>query len=203
MVGGLPDHLKRLALRVAQHEMGHYVVARVLGVPTSDVSLEIIGPIDGHRGEADVRLAQPLFSLRDVEMYLRRRVKVLYAGALAETLPARAPVKQVDNERAIKILRCPGNGAEQDYAKVRELIHLLRNVRQQGNELNATAIQAELDSLSHELWNEARQLVEKHAETIVGLAFNLASRVHEPKRKVAILQAELEALPAVKALTPE
>jgi hypothetical protein len=76
----LPYHLSDLARRVAQHEMGHYVIARAMGFRTGDVSIEIIGPIDGHRGAAEVTLPEPAATIDEVRTYLERRVIVLYAG---------------------------------------------------------------------------------------------------------------------------
>ncbi len=73
----IAPHLRDLARRVAQHEMGHYVVARLLGFQTGDVFIEIIGPIDGHWAGAEVILAEQLLSLQDVRCYLRRRIQVL------------------------------------------------------------------------------------------------------------------------------
>jgi len=106
---GLPDHLRQLAVRVAQHEMGHYVIARALGFCTGDVSLEIIGPIDGHRGGATIILPEAIRSIEDLCVYLERRIIVLYAGALAETLPGSAsPTKKVNTDKAREILGNPG-----------------------------------------------------------------------------------------------
>lgn len=198
----LPDHLSRLACRVAQHEMGHYVVARALGFRTGDVSIKIIGPIDGHHGTAAVTLPEETRSIEDLRVYLERRVIVLYAGGAAETLPGRgAPTKKVDVEETIKVIRNPGQGAEQDHAKARELIHILRNICRPDSDVGDNAIiQAELDELDAKLFSRAVELVEAHADTIVGLAANLASRIQAPKSIVKLEAAYLEALPSVQQI---
>jgi hypothetical protein len=201
---GLPDHLRRLAQRVAQHEMGHYVVARALGFRTGDVSIELTGPVDGHRGTAAVTLPQALRSLDDLRSYLERRVIVLYAGGAAETLPGPgAPTRTVDIEQAIKVIQNPGMGAEQDHAKARELIHTLRNVGRPDTDLgDEAAVQAELTALDQRLFTRAVELVEANADTIVGLASNLAARVPAIRSLVTLLAADLEALPAVRQIAP-
>lgn len=197
MKNGLPDHLRRLAVDVAKHEMGHYVVSKALGFGTGDVSLEITGLVDGHRGGADITLPTRLATQGDVESYLRRRVQVLYAGALAESLPENLIGGKVDNARAIEIIR-GGHGAEQDHAKARELVHLIRNIRQTtAHPGDEEAVQAELTALDEELWAQATCLVELHADMIVGLACNLANRVQALKQKVVWAGSEIDSLPPV------
>jgi hypothetical protein len=202
MNSDLPARLRELARHVAQHEMGHYVVARLLGFRTSDVSIEIIGPMNGHRGEAPVILTERLLSLEDVRCYVRRRIQVLYAGALAETLPpGQSPTKRVNIEEAKKIIETAGAGAEQDFAKARELIRILRNIQYQNEDIdNDSVIQPQIDAINNELWEAALSLVEKHAELIIGLAANLADRVKHTKERVVLEASYLENLPAVKGL---
>jgi len=195
------QHLRQNARPVAQHEMGHYVAARVLGFRTGEVSVTVQWP-DGHHGAATVTLPQSLSTLDDVRYYLRNRVQILYAGAAAETLPCNCTEKKVDSEKAIKIINNPGNGAETDHAKARELIHLLRDMEHSDCDVgDEVLVQCQLDNLSQELWNQAVALVELHADTIVGLAGNLSSRVQAPNEKIEITAQELENIPSVKALT--
>jgi hypothetical protein len=200
----LPDHLQRLARRVAQHEMGHYVVARALGFRTGDVSIEIIGPMDGHRGAAAVVLPKEVRSMDELRIYLERRVLVLYAGGAAETLPSQgAPIKTVDLEQAVKVIQNPGLGAEQDHAKARELIHVLRNISRPDTDVGDDAtVQAQLDELDKKLFNRAIELVEANADVIIGLAGNLAGRVQTTKSIVTLTAAYLEALPGVQQIVP-
>lgn len=199
----LPAHLSDLARRVAQHEMGHYVIARAMGFRTGDVSIEIIGPLAGHRGTAEITLPEPAGTIDEVRTYLERRVIVLYAGAAAETLPPQHPPskKVVDLQRAIEIIRKPGLGGEQDHAKAREFIHLLRNVLHSTTDtLDDVATRLELDALDAKLFGRAVELVERYSETIIGLGSNLSDRVTATKVIVTLPAAELEDLPAVKKI---
>jgi GTPase involved in cell partitioning and DNA repair len=103
----------------------------------------------------------------------------------------------VDNARAIEIIR-GGQGAEQDHAKARELVHLIRNIRAtSAHPSDQEAVQAELTALDEELWAQATWLVERHADMIVGLACNLANRVQATKQKVVWLGSEIDSLPSV------
>ena len=160
-------HLRELARKVAQHEMGHYVVARLLGFRTGDVSIEIIGPINGHRGGAAVILAEPMRTLEDVGCYIRRRIQVLYAGALAETLPPRqSPTKNVNRQEAMTIIGTPGSGAEQDAAKARELIRILRNIQHADEGVESgSEVEQQLRAISDELWR-VRSISSKSTPTL-------------------------------------
>lgn len=196
----LPQHLKDLARRVAQHEMGHYVVATVLGFRCGDVSLEISG--NGHKGGASVDLPTSTGSLTETMSYLERRVQVLFAGAAAETMRSTSPDKRVNQEQAIEILRRPGQGAEQDHAKVRELIHVLRNIGHPDTDsADHVTVQAELDAIDLDLWLRAIALVERHASAICGLASSLAEQLTHVGKCVTLEKGYLEALPGVRNLT--
>jgi ATP-dependent Zn protease len=84
-----PDDLRfedrQRIMPVAQHEVGHFVAARVLRFRTVGISVEML-PKGGHAGGAEITLSEALHSLEETKEYLRRRVQVLYAGALAQTL---------------------------------------------------------------------------------------------------------------------
>ncbi|MET3524147.1 hypothetical protein [Mesorhizobium abyssinicae] len=199
----LLHHLQDLARRVAQHEMGHYMVARAMGFHTGDVSIELTGPFDGHRGMAAITLPEQTGTIELLASYIARRVIVLYAGSAAETLPGGgAPTRAVDVEMAIEIIRNPGQDAEQDHAKARELIQILRNITRAGTDVSDEATtQSELDELDRQLFGRAVELVELHADTIVGLAGNLADRIQMIKEHVTLDAPYLEGLPAVQNIS--
>lgn len=178
----------RRALAIARHEFGHYVVARALGFQTGEISLTLNFP-DGHRGEASVTLSRPV-SPAEISDYLEKRVQILYAGALAEAL-----VKQtVDQDLALTLIA--DRGAQQDHAKARELIQLLRNCRFPTT-TDYEQAEAELAAIDLELWNKAAELVEFHAEDIHGLAGRLISEIKAYDQKVTLSATELDMLPAL------
>ncbi|MCO7524861.1 hypothetical protein NJH54_10080 [Pseudomonas asiatica] len=197
----VPTHIRDQARKVAQHEMGHYVMARVMGFVTDGVSIEIRH--NGHLGGATVQLSESLRSLDDVSSYLKRRVLVLYAGAMAETLhPAHIPKSGVDQEMAVKILN-EGLGAEQDYAKAREAILLLRNIEHPGT-LEEGDVQQELNELAQSLWDRTVEVVELLESTIVGVAGALTERLHSagPREPyvAAFSKDDLEEIPNLMEL---
>lgn len=198
----LDDYLRDFARLVAQHEMGHYVLARRLGFTTGDVTIELLDWRGGRRGGAAIELAKAITTPDDVAEYLRRRVIVLYGGGVAEALPRYgSPSKTVDVEIAADIIRNPGQGAEQDHAKAKELIHLLRNlVHPETPPLETDRIQSELAALDTQLFERTVELVEADAGVILGLARRLIDGVKEVKVAFVLSAEELGGLPAVQKL---
>lgn len=198
----IPTHILDRARSVAQHEMGHYVVARLMGIATDDVSIKIIGH-NGHIGAATVFLAQGLSNLDAVTNYLKCRVLTLYAGAMAETLhPEHVPQTGVDNDRAVSIIR-GALGAEQDHAKAREAIHLLRNIMHPETQ-DRDEIQRQLSAFDQRLWGRARELVEQFESTIVGVAGALTEKLETVGSGgtyvAALTDAVLREIPTIKGL---
>jgi hypothetical protein len=116
--------------------------------------------------------------------------------------PSYSPTKKVNIEEAKKIIETAGNGAEQDFAKARELLRVLRNIQYANEDIDSVSVQNQIDNINNELWECALVLVEKHADLIIGLAGNLADRVKNTKKKEVLEAVDLENLPAVKALVP-
>ena len=136
--------------------------------------------------------------------YLRRRITVLYSGALAEALPPDNPSLKVDGEQAVYTIQTPGRGAEQDWAKARELFHLLRSIEHP--ETDATddpAVQAQLTAIELMLWNDAVALVEKHAAVIKAVAEKLVVRTTFPGEERLLQPADLDELPEIQSITSQ
>ncbi|MEI8396142.1 MAG: hypothetical protein WCF85_15510 [Rhodospirillaceae bacterium] len=201
-INAIPSAFASKVRAVARHELGHYVVARVLGVRTDGISVELSGNLAqwGHHGQTVINLTRDLITLEDVVSYLETRVIVLYAGACAEALPEFAtPGMVVDNQKAVSIVQTPHLGAAQDHAKVREHVHLLRNIR---NTLPAddADCQSQLDAIEIPLWNKAVGLVSRYADTIVGVSLTLSTRIVRFNEKVFMDEAMLSAIPKIRDL---
>ena len=127
MTNKMPRSVRVHAGQIAHHEMGHYVVARALGFATGGVTLTVTMDLR-HQGGASINLARSISSMEAMKEHLEARMMVLLAGAMAQTLPSKpSAAKRVDKPKATAILKGE-QGAEQDYAKIRELQHLLRNI---------------------------------------------------------------------------
>jgi hypothetical protein len=94
-----------------RHECGHLVIARHLGFPTGCIRLT------AKDASAQITLVPSIETLDDLKRFIEKRVQVLYAGAMAQSLRGR----KGDNDDANEFLRTTAN---QDYAKARELVRL-------------------------------------------------------------------------------
>jgi hypothetical protein len=106
--------------------------------------------------------------------HLEARMMVLLAGAMAQTLPSKpSAAKRVDKPKATAILKGE-QGAEQDYAKVRELQHLLRNVIYPDTDpASSERIASQLKAMTDGVWIRTQKIIEDQAETIAELAATL------------------------------
>ncbi|WP_448094130.1 peptidase M41 [Pseudomonas lini] len=173
----MPAALRDYALQIANHEMGHYVVARALGFETGDVTLKVTMGLT-HHGGASITLTRSISSIEAMKEHLEARMMVLFAGAMGQTLPAKhSPEKRVDKSKAAAILKGEF-GAEQDHAKIRELRYLLRNITYPGTDpASSDSIIAELTEINDRLWLRTQKIVEELADTITGLAGLLVERM--------------------------
>jgi len=173
MTTTLPTAVRDRALQLAQHELGHYVVARALGFETGGVTLMVTRDLR-HKGGASIGLVRPIASMDAMKEHLGARMMVLLAGAMAQTLPSKpSAAKRVDKPKATAILKGE-QGAEQDYAKIRELQHLLRNIAYpQTIPASGERIEAQLKAMTDRLWFRTQEIIEDQADTISELAGTL------------------------------
>jgi hypothetical protein len=170
MTTKLPAAVRDHALQIAHHEMGHYVVARALGFETGGVTLTVTKDLR-HQGGASITLVRPISSMEAMKEHLEARMMVLLAGAMAQTLPSKpTAAKRVDKPKATVILKGE-QGAEQDYAKIRELQNLLRNIACPDTDpASGERITAELKSMTDRVWLRTQKIIEDQAGTIAELA---------------------------------
>lgn len=170
MTNKMPPAVREHAWQIAHHEMGHYVVARALGFATGGVTLTVTMDLR-HQGGASINLARSISSMETLKEYLEARMMVLMAGAMAQTLPSKHSIgKRVDKSKATGILKGE-QGAEQDYAKIRELQHLLRNLAYPDTDpASSERIAVQLKAITDPVWGRTQKIIESQAETIAELA---------------------------------
>jgi hypothetical protein len=169
MTKKMPPAVRERALQIANHEMAHYVIARALGFETGGVTLTVTMDLR-HQGGASISLARSISSMEAMREHLEARMMVLFAGAMGQALVSKhSPEKHVDKSKATAILK--GElGAEQDYAKIRELRHLLRNIAYPDTDpTSSDRITAELKEITDRVWLRTQKVVEDLADTITEL----------------------------------
>lgn len=170
MTNKMPPAVRERALQIANHEMAHYVIARALGFETGGVTLTVTMDLR-HQGGASIGLVRSISSMEAMREHLEARMMVLFAGVMGQALVSKhSPDKRVDKSKATAILK--GElGAEQDYAKIRELRHLLRNIAYPDTvPTSSDRITAELKEITDRVWLRTQTIVEALADTITGLA---------------------------------
>lgn len=180
--------------KVCFHEAGHYVVAKKLGFTTHGINIECHGPGD-HSGEAIIEpLTVGLINIKSVEGYLERRIKVLYAGVVAQSFTNE---EGYNGEYATAEWE-QGSGVN-DHAKIRELTHVLRNVRfpKTSDENEA---QAELDGVVEQLMDDAGHIVYNYLEVIRCIGDALYDKVKNYRMKYELTEVELNAMQCIKSL---
>lgn len=183
----LPKNLRSLVTRVSRHEAGHFVIAKALGFRTGDVSIKLLDSRGGHVGSSGIILAASLSTTVEVSEYLRSRTKVLYSGVLSEAMIDGV----IRNDDAVKFAR---SGGAVDYAKARELVHLIKNI-EHGAPANDEEDQVQLSELDIDLWNAAAQLVVQERECIEAVGSRLASKVQSINQEYCLRDDELRSIP--------
>jgi hypothetical protein len=138
-----------------RHECGHLIVARLLGFPTGEIRLS---PAEAAAG---IDLMLSLKTIGEVIEFIERRVQVLYAGSLAESLDR----NRIQNQRAHDLLL---STAAHDFAKVKELVRMWVGLKHP--DVTESEFQNKLTNIKDRLGNQAAELVETHAELIVDLS---------------------------------
>lgn len=190
----LDERARTTAQSVARHEAGHYVVGRVLGFQTGDITIQLFytfqGP--GHKGGASITLHEETSTLEAVQLYLERRVQVLYAGVLAEAMNVQTG--EIDAQMAIKHLK---EGGASDHIKAREAMQLIRNIRH-GRADSDEQVQAQLQAIHSELWNKAGEIVTTEGALIKSLSIRLRQMVKNVGPEYVLSADELDRMDGIR-----
>ncbi|OYY85740.1 MAG: hypothetical protein B7Y61_07250 [Rhizobiales bacterium 35-66-30] len=169
----------------AQHEFGHHIVGRAVGFDTGDVSAEFSATAGGY---AVIITNRTVATISDVEQFCEDRIKVLYAGVLAETLKGGV----IDGEAAVKLAYTTGSV---DHKMVQQLCNLLRNIRYSIETMVIAEEKMQADETR--LWNEAADLVGMYASAIQDLAKELYDRRFLAGKMAIMTEAELRVHPLI------
>lgn len=188
-------HHRPLAVEVARHEAGHYVIGRALDLSMGELSVTLIDVWGAHHGTAEITPVEHIASIESLTRWLERRVQQLYAGVFAQSLDRDG---RTDAKKATEYAR---NGGRDDYSKAMTLIHIIRNVSCPVPS-SQEELKRQLENLHQPLWDATAELVHKDAELIMGLGSALGNKVEFFTVKCTMTEEELLEIPAVQKRFP-
>jgi len=153
------------------HECGHLLAARSLGFGTGGIHLS---PTEGG-ASIDLRLS--LKTIDEVLEFIERRVQVLYAGSLAESLVRKKVQDAVANDLLMST-------AANDFAKIRELARMWVGLKYP--EITESTFQEKLTLVNEQLYSKATKLVEDNAGLIGELAVFVMEEWHAALKPLGI-----------------
>ena len=152
---------------VIRHEVGHWVVAKLLGFQVGEIKIHIKQNHLGiyHEAHSHIDLHPVLKSLNDVEQFLLSRVSILWAGVMFQT--------ESDKRKIEDILATDGVS---DNNKLRELCYIIRGIRfpddtSQENELE------QIQSIYDECWGNAALIHNENEDAINALVGEINNKV--------------------------
>jgi len=170
--------------RVCMHEAGHLIVARRLNFKTGGISV-LFHPRSGHSGESIVEIHESIRNVIDLQVYLRKRIQVLYAGVFAEA-SWNGSYDATYAEQEWKQL-----GGMIDHAKIKELTHLLR-CSLHPELVGEEEANAQLEQIGKELIKKCGDLVMDNLDLIKALSEKLALKVTEYSKYYDLTEIEID-----------
>jgi hypothetical protein len=143
---------ERQIREMVRHECGHVAVGRALGFPAGGIVLDK----ESAGADSDHHLSFP--EMKDAIAYIERRLQVLYAGSIAQSL---------DSAGKCQPARCRGfleTTAANDMAKIRELSRVLVGMTDPG--LDDASYSQKLSLNDDRFSTEALKIVEANATLI-------------------------------------
>lgn len=187
-INGLDD--KRIQF-ACNHEAGHYFVGRYLSFKTNVISI-IIHPFHGHLGSSEIEPWEPhITDIEKIEHYLERRIQVLYAGVIAESLK-----KYGEFNYEFAKSEWEEGGGKDDFAKIKVLIQVLRNIKFPET-INESDTQSELNELTSELIKRAGKIILENLDIINKISNNLIQKIALYDVKYELNSDEIELIQSI------
>jgi hypothetical protein len=157
---------------VSRHEAGHFIMGHLNQFRMS--SYWIKAPYQGQeRGDIRQILDEALGTFDAVQNYLRRRVQVLFAGAIAETMDAEG------NTTEQKVQECFQAVSATEHAILAELMHVSINITFKDVEKpNATAA---YHGLYQEIFGEVCACMKKNHAAVTAIATEVLRHMNAKK----------------------
>lgn len=184
----IDSYNKPRILPIANHEAGHYITAASLGFELGDLCCRVDN-YASHDASSEIFLNHGINSFEEVKLYCENRIKVLYAGAVAECYDRNK--KDFDGNQIERIFN---EGGKTDHLKIKELLRILRNMVYPASK-TTEEIDANLKELGDRLINEAAAIVEENIDLILGIGDMLFQRVTHYGKEFRVTRTEIENIP--------
>ncbi|WP_405128679.1 hypothetical protein [Pseudoalteromonas sp. PB2-1] len=157
---------------VVRHEIGHWYVAKVLGFDVGEIRIYLkkMAQYESHEAHAHINIHPSLNKKEDISEYLVRRVSVLWAGVIFQSVSDKRSVEKILETDCIS-----------DHSKLRELCYILRGIRFSTD----TKIENELDQINaiyDETWEKAKDIYNSNEAEIERLVKKVCSEIKEWNR---------------------
>lgn len=142
------------ALALAQHEVGHWTVAKALGFNAGDIAL-CVYPMGGRAGHSVISLNEDLTQSNNLASHIENRIQFLFSGLISE-----AEKNGAKNNEQIALYAKTGGALL--HAPIRELLLLLRNIK--FGYCEEDLANSQVQSLSDSIFNSSRMQNENNNE---------------------------------------
>jgi len=188
-----PDYVRS----IARHEAAHWIIGRRLGASVGAITMNLVHEPGTSSVRVDCHAAMDRIAstktVPEIEEYLRRRVRVLMVGAIAQ-LP-------IDTSATIPAtMEIWKNEGADDYAKIREFCQLLRNIQYGDADRDAALVQ--LNEISSPLFQASVDDVLQVRAPIAKLAERIAHSVKQLNKPYVFSFDEILSIISVEGSSP-
>jgi hypothetical protein len=181
-------------LLVCMHEAGHYILTKEMGFETTGISVKF-ERYGGHIGNSGFKNWNPYMdSLLKMKEFLEKRIKILYAGVIAECIDKEG---NYDGQKAI--IEWTIGGGRNDHSNIRELTRLIRDIDFPDTE-NEDDVNAQLKVIDDKLISDAGDIVFDRIQIIRSLANMLCDKVLDYGIEYKLTEEELNEIPSIRKL---
>lgn len=178
----------------ANHEAGHYILARHFKFETNGMTIMIENDEGHHAASSVIKLDIPLVGNDQIIKYCEERIQILYSGGIAESLHN----GKTDPDVALQVWF---NGGKSDFEKLKEVMRVLRNIKHPAT-LDEKTKQIELDEIDKDLIAKSGALVEKYHKVIYRLGDLLLSKAVFYNIEGKLTEEEINKMPDIIKLFP-
>jgi hypothetical protein len=154
--------------RVIRHELGHWIVARMLGFDVGGISIEILAGSHGslgHQGSAKLFPLPAFSTLEDVLRYTEDRIAILFAGVAAQAMFETG----IDAAGIDALMATDGSV---DRSNIQELLHIARAIAHPGSRTRDNEPE-QINAIGERCWRRACEMLETHRTRISAMATHL------------------------------